>query len=93
MEEYTRNSLRELRKAETELRRKKRKQNGSIFITILIILLFLGAGIFYVITTKPKWLGLDQSIDGWKDTLVSAFEPQERIEVRKTVDSALSKNQ
>ncbi len=90
MDEYTRDSLRELRKNERVSKQKKRKRSGSILITILIILLFLGAGFFYLSTAKPAWFGLEETITGWKEAIVTAFAPKERIEIRKTVDRALS---
>lgn len=92
MEEYTRDSLRELRRNELADKKRQRKHKGSVLITLLIIFLFIGAILFYIFTAKPAWLS-GTAIDGWKETIVSAFSPKDTVHIRKTVDSALSKNQ
>ncbi len=51
MEQYDRQTLRGLRE---EMDRKKREKRGSFFVTIIILLIFLGAGAFYIKTSKPE---------------------------------------
>ena len=51
MEEYTRDSFRAIR---DEMAHAQQQRRGSVFITILIILIFTAAGIFYIKTSKPQ---------------------------------------
>lgn len=51
MENYTRESLREVYESQKNERREKR---GSILITILIIAIFAASAVFYVKTAKPE---------------------------------------
>jgi hypothetical protein len=94
MEEYTRDSLRELRKNQVEEQRKIRKNRGSIFITMLIILLFLAAGLFVFMTISERSIGKAFSpiaiIEGWKEDITAAFSPKEDENIRATVDQALN---
>ena len=89
MEEYHRDSLRELRRMERETEHLPRKR-GSILITLVIVALFLAAGVFYFKTEKPELFQkyLD-TLKSWKDDAVSVFQ-QEPDDVRETVDVALS---
>ena len=94
MEGYHRDSLRELRRQREEIEAKE-KQSGSVFITLLIILLFLGAGGFYLKTTDrlPKeWSFSDmkQTVLQWGEELTEVFESKETAEVQATVDGVLS---
>ena len=94
MEVYHRDSLRELRRAEAD-RRQQEQEKGSVFITLLIVLMFLGAGAFYLETTdfpplKQDFAAVKQTVLRWKEELVAVFEPQDAAEVHATVDSALN---
>ena len=51
MEGYTRDSFRAIR---DEMERAKQQKRGSVFITIIIVMIFLTAGIFYIKTSKPQ---------------------------------------
>lgn len=51
MEGYTRDSFRAIR---DEMERAEQQKRGSVFITLLIIVIFLAAGIFYIKTSKPQ---------------------------------------
>lgn len=51
MEEYTRDSFRAIC---DEMAHAQQQRRGSVFITILIILIFAAAGIFYIKTSKPQ---------------------------------------
>ncbi len=50
MERYTREDIRSLRQA-AEV---SQKQKGSVFVTVLIILIFMGCGVFYIKTSHPE---------------------------------------
>lgn len=94
MEGYHRDSLRELRRAEAD-RRQQEQGKGSVFITLLIVLMFLGAGAFYLETTDrlpQSWdfAAVKQTVLRWKEELVAVFETEEAAEVHATVDSALN---
>ena len=94
MEGYHRDSLRELRRAEIA-QQQEGQGKGSIFITLLIILMFLGAGAFYLKTTDRlpedwNFTSVKQTVLRWKEELVSVFDSQEAVEVHATVDSALA---
>lgn len=52
MDEYSRNSFRAIR---DELAREQEKRRGSRLISVVIVLLFLAAGVFYVKTAQPQW--------------------------------------
>lgn len=89
MEEYHRDSLRELRRMAEE---KPEQKKGSFFVTLLIILLFLAAGGFYLKTAQPKWydsMAVEQKLTELKDEVVSVFK-NETDDVKETVDSALA---
>ena len=93
MEEYTRDSLREFRRGEQQAQQ-LRREKGSKFITFLIILLFLVAGIFYLATTKPAWLekhfkfsDLKATVQAWQQALTP--QTDEAVDVQAIVDSAL----
>lgn len=98
MEEYHRDSLRELRRqAQEGHRQEAQKTKGSVFITLLIILLFLAAGGFYLKTSQPEWLekyfsssAVEQTLQNWKEDVASVFKSQETADVQQTVDAALS---
>ncbi len=92
MEGYHRDSLRELRRM-AEQQPEPRK--GSRFITLLIILLFLAAGGFYIKTAEPEWLdqyfnsvAIEQKLSEWKEEALSVFQPES--DVTETVDGALA---
>ncbi len=91
MEEYHRDSLRELRRMESE-QQSVRREKGSMFITLLIILLFLGAGGFYLKTTDrlPSLAAVKQTVIRWRDDLVAVFQEEPVSDVQATVDSALA---
>lgn len=96
MEEYTRESLRELRKNE-QFALQERREKGSRWITVLIIVLFLAAGSFYLATAKPDWLGnyfnvaaVNETVEGWQQDLATVFAPKEATDVQATVDAALA---
>ncbi len=93
MEEYHRDSLRELRRMAEE---RPERSKGSFFITLLIVLLFLAAGGFYLKTAQPEWLdryfdsaAVEQRLTEWKDEVVSVFR-NDTDDVKETVDSALA---
>lgn len=89
MEEYHRDSLRELRRMAEE---KPERKKGSVFVTLLIILLFLAAGGFYLKTARPAWLdsmAVQEKLTEWKDEVVSVFK-SETDDVKETVDGALA---
>ena len=95
MEEYTRESLRELRKNE-QFALQERKEKGSKWITLLIIVLLLAAGGFYLATAKPAWLekyfdlsAVNETVEGWQEDLAAVFAPKESTDVQATVDAAL----
>ncbi len=98
MEEYDRNSLRRLRKEALE--HQHTGQKGSRFISMLIVLMFLLAGGFYIKTTDPIWLtgnpsyiAVREKLEDWKEALVSAFQGDEEInDVQETVNAALAQN-
>ncbi len=94
MEGYHRDSLRELRRMEAE-QRVPQRQRGSMFVTLLIILLFLAAGGFYLKTSHPEWLeqyfdsaAVERRLEGWKEDMAAVFNSDD--EVRQTVDDALA---
>ena len=93
MEEYHRDSLRELRRMAEE---KPERNRGSVFVTLLILLLFLAAGGFYIKTSQPEWVeryfnstAVEQKLTEWKDEVVSVFN-SEGDDVKETVDGALA---
>lgn len=93
MEEYHRDSLRELRRMAEE---KPERNRGSVFVTLLIVLLFLAAGGFYIKTSQPEWwdryfntTAVEQKLTEWKDEVVSVFK-SEQDDVKETVDGALA---
>lgn len=89
MDEYHRDSLRELRRNERE--KGKPRQKGSLLITLLIIALFLAAAGFYIATAKQTRLrGYYDTLKNWAGDAVSVFSPEDSDEVRETVDSALA---
>ncbi len=95
MEEYTRDSLRELRRGEQQAQQ-VRREKGSKFITFLIILLFLAAGIFYLATAKPAWLEkhlgfseLKAAVEAWQQDLADTFQTDDTVDVQSIVDDAL----
>ena len=95
MEEYTRDSLREMRRGEQQLQQ-VRKEKGSKFITFLIVLLFLAAGGFYLATAKPAWLEkqfrfneIKAAVEAWQQDLTKTFQKDDTIDVQATVDDAL----
>ena len=96
MEEYTRDSLRELRRGEQQAQQ-VRREKGSKFITFLILLLFLAAGIFYLATAKPAWLekhfkfsDLKATVQAWTQSLTAPEETEEdTVDVQSIVDDAL----
>ena len=96
MEEYTRDSLRELRRGEQQAFQ-QRKEKGSKFITLLILLLFLAAGIFYLATAKPAWLekhfrfsDLKATVQAWQQSLTPKNKDDEdAVDVQSIVDNAL----
>ncbi len=87
MEEYHRDSLRQMRRMELEQQSVKRER-GSVWITLLIILLFLAAGGFYLKTTG-RLSTVKQTVIRWGEELVSVFQPQESEDVQQTVNQAL----
>ena len=91
MEEYHRDSLRELRRMELQEQSVKREK-GSVFVTLLIILLFLGAGGFYLKTTDrlPAFSTVKQTVIRWRDDLVAVVKGEEAADVQATVDSVLA---
>lgn len=95
MEEYHRDSLRELRRLERD-DQKTQKVRGSRFITLLIILMFLAAGGFYLKTAQPAWLtkrfdfaAVQQKIVQWKDDIVATIKGEDATDVQQTVDGVL----
>ena len=56
MEEYNRDSLRAYRREQEAGRKERKKNKGSKWITLLIILLFIVAGIFYLHTEHSAWI-------------------------------------
>ena len=96
MEEYTRDSLRELRRGEQQAQQ-VRREKGSKFITFLILLLFLTAGFFYLATSKPAWLekhfrfsDLKATVQAWQESLSASNEAEEdAVDVQSIVDNAL----
>ena len=98
MEDYHRDSLREMRRMEREGQyREPERKRGSVFITLLIILLFLAAGGFYLKTEHPEWVdqyftgsAVEQTLQSWKEDVAAVFSPQEDSEVKQTVDDALA---
>lgn len=96
MEGYHRDSLRELRRMAEEQERAPRRERGSVFITLLIILLFMAAGGFYLKTSQPEWLeqyfdsaAVEQKLSGWKEDIAAVFNSQDD-DVQQTVDEALA---
>lgn len=96
MEEYHRDSLRELRRAAAEQERPA-KGKGSLFVTLLIILLFLAAGGFYLKTEHPELLekyfssaAVEERLKGWKEDLQAVFRKEEAEDVQQIVDSVLA---
>lgn len=96
MEGYHRDSLRELRRM-AEQRPEPKK--GSRFITLLIVLLFLAAGGFYLKTAEPDWfrgyfesVAVSEKLAEWKEEALSVFR-QEEGDVTETVDGALAEQE
>lgn len=91
MEEYHRDSLRELRRMELEQQSTKRER-GSVFVTLLIILLFLAAGGFYLKTTDrlPDFSAVKETVIRWRDDLVAVFQDDAVSDVQATVDGVLA---
>ncbi|MBQ7095146.1 MAG: hypothetical protein IJN80_01650 [Clostridia bacterium] len=90
MEEYTRDSLRQLRRTEFEA---PVPQKGSRWITLLIILLFLFAGGFYLSTQKDfSFEDAKDTLLGWKEEVAAVWnQSSQEIDIEKTVDDALTK--
>lgn len=90
MEEYTRDSLRQLRRADYEPTPPKK---GSKLITFMIILLYLFAGGFYLATEKNISLEeAKETLLGWKDNVVAAMNQKNfDQEIEKAVEEALNK--
>ena len=96
MEGYTRDSLRAMRR-EALQEKQNHREKGSKFITILIVLLFLGAGGFYIKTTKPEWLpaewsfeAINEQFKAWKADWNAAFQQEDVLSVQQTVEDALA---
>ena len=94
MEGYHRDSLRELRRMEAEQQSEKREK-GSVFITLLIILMFLAAGGFYLKTTDRlpesfSFSSVKQTVIRWKEELVAVMKGEEVTDVQATVDGVLA---
>lgn len=89
MEEYNRDSLRQLRRTEFEAPVPKK---GSRWITLLIILLFLFAGGFYLATQEDFSLkDAKDTLIGWKEDIAAVFNAQEaENDVEKTVNAVLA---
>ena len=75
---------------------KPERNRGSVFVTLLILLLFLAAGGFYIKTSPPEWVeryfnstAVEQKLTEWKDEVVSVFK-SEGDDVKETVDGALA---
>ena len=78
MEEYHRDSLRELRRMQEAPPERVR---GSGWITLLILALFLIAGGFYLKTARPEWLeqyfdaaAVEQKMTEWKEEVAAVFK-------------------
>lgn len=102
MEEYDRNSLRRLRREALE-QQTNQSVKGSRFISMLIILMFVLAGGFYVKTTDPAWLtgnptyvAVRDTLREWAGAVISAFKEEEPAvtgeDVKETVSAALAEN-
>ncbi len=96
MEGYTRDSLRAMRREALE-EKQNHSEKGSKFITLLIILLFLGAGGFYIKTAKPEWMPAEWSFEAiseqfkaWKADWNEAFLQEDAQSVQQTVEDALA---
>ena len=91
MEEYHRDSLRQLRRMELEEQAVKRAR-GSLWVTLLIIALFLTAGGFYLKTTDrlPDLSSFRQTVVQWADELTSVVQHRPDTDVQATVDEALA---
>lgn len=88
MEPYHRDSLRDFRREAQKMPQKVRR--GSRLFTILIILLFILAGVFFIVTGT----GLDprktkDTILRWGDEIAAVFH-QEENDITKTVDAVLA---
>ncbi len=105
MEEYNRDSLRRLRKEAMEQQIAVQNKKGSRFVSMLIILMFVLAGGFYIKITDPVWLtgnpsyvALRETLQEWTAAVISAFEREEpkdeeqANDVQETVNTALAEN-
>ena len=71
-----------------------KREKGSMFVTLLIILLFLAAGGFYLKTARPEWLdsvAVQEKLTAWKDEVAAVFKSKED-DVKETVDEALDEH-
>ena len=92
MEEYHRDSLRELRRMERQEAEHPPKNKGSGWITLLIVLMFLAAGGFYFKTARPElFQKYYDTLKNWADEAVSVFQQEKPNDVQQTVDEALAK--
>ena len=89
MEEYTRDSLRQFRRAANEPYTAKK---GSKLITLLIILLLLSAGILFLAGRFGfSFRDAKNTISGWSKNVATAFQAESHKEndIEKTVNAAL----
>ena len=87
MEEYHRDSLREMRR---EFEAKPIKKRGNLWITLFIILLFLFAGSFFIATHNNFQLeDAKSTIEKWSKNIASTFN-SEKNDITETVDAVLA---
>ncbi len=87
MEEYTRDSLRAYRRELQQGKKEHNRRKGSKWITLLIVLLFLAAGAFYLQTEHSDWLRdffASEVFEPWRGGADAAES------VHKTVDGVLA---
>ena len=85
MEEYTRDSLRAYRRELQQGKKERKQRKGSRWVTVLIILIFLAAGMFYLKTEHSEWLR-----DFFVSEVFGPWHSGAENSVHKTVDGALA---
>ena len=87
MEEYNRDSLRQLRRSAED---KPSPKKGSRWVTLLIILILLAAGSFFIATQVGFTLSdARKTLVGWGEDIITVFNGDQEDDIEKTVNAVL----